>query len=118
MLVIQNQKIILIAGGYDKNLDYAPLAPYILDKVKTLILMGKTAPKIENAVRKELEEKGARQNIDIITLSSMEESVNYANSIAKSDDIVVLSPASASFDMYKNFEVRGNHFKELVNNLK
>ena len=113
-----NQKVILIAGGYDKNLDYAPLAPYILDKVKTLILMGKTAPKIENAVRKELEEKGAKQNIDIITLSSMEEAVNYANSIAKSDDIVVLSPASASFDMYKNFEVRGNHFKELVNNLK
>jgi len=113
-----NQKVILLAGGYDKNLDYAPLAPYILDKVKTLILMGKTASKIENAVRKEIKEKGAETNIDIITLSSMEECVSYANSIAKSDDIVVLSPASASFDMYKNFEVRGNHFKELVNNLK
>ncbi len=113
-----NQKIILIAGGYDKNLDYAPLAPYILDKVKTLILMGKTAPKIENAVRKELEKVGAENKLDIITLSSMEEGVNYANSIAKSNDIVVLSPASASFDMYKNFEVRGNHFKELVNNLR
>jgi len=113
-----NQKVILIAGGYDKNLDYAPLAPYILDKVKTLILMGKTAPKIENAVRKQLEEKGAELSIDIITLNSMEECVSYANSIAQSDDIVVLSPASASFDMYKNFEVRGNHFKDIVNNLK
>ena len=113
-----NQKIILIAGGYDKNLDYAPLAPYILDKVKTLILIGKTAPKIEKAVKDELMKKGAKDNIDIITLSSMEESVNYANSVAESNDIIVLSPASASFDMYKNFEVRGNHFKELVNNLK
>lgn len=113
-----NQKIILIAGGYDKNLDYAPLAPYILDKVKTLILMGKTAPKIEKAVKEELEKKGAKENVDIITLSSMQECVNYAHSVAKSNDIVVLSPASASFDMYKNFEVRGNHFKELVNTLK
>lgn len=113
-----NQKVILIAGGYDKNLDYAPLAPYILDKVKTLILMGKTAPKIEKAVKEEQEKNGVKENIDIVTLSSMEECVNYANSIAKSNDIVVLSPASASFDMYKNFEVRGNHFKELVNNLK
>ena len=113
-----NQKIILIAGGYDKNLDYSPLAPYILDKVKTLILMGKTAPKIENAVRNQLEKVGAENKLDIITLSSMEEAVNHANSIAKSNDIVVLSPASASFDMYKNFEVRGNHFKELVNSLR
>lgn len=113
-----NQKIILIAGGYDKNLDYQPLAPYILDKVKTLILMGKTAPKIENVVYDEQKKRGAKENIDIITLSSMKECVEYANSIAKSNDIIVLSPASASFDMYKNFEVRGNHFKELVNNLK
>lgn len=113
-----NQKIILIAGGYDKNLDYTPLSPYIVDKVKTLILMGKTAPKIEEAVRLELQKRGEENKLDIITLVSMEECVNYANSIAKSNDIVVLSPASASFDMYKNFEVRGNHFKELVNNLK
>ncbi len=113
-----NQKIILIAGGYDKNLDYNVMAPYILDKVKILILMGKTASKIEKAVKEEIENRGTKEKLDIITLSSMEECVNYANSVALSNDIVVLSPASASFDMYKNFEVRGNHFKELVNNLK
>ena len=113
-----NQKIILIAGGYDKNIPYDVIGPYIVDKVKTLILMGKTAPKIEKAVLDEIEKRGAKQNIDIVTLESMEECVNYANSISQSNDIVVLSPASASFDMYKNFEVRGNHFKELVNNLK
>ena len=112
------QKIILIAGGYDKNIPYDVIGPYIVDKVKTLILMGKTAPKIEKAVLDELEKRGGKSNIDIITLESMEECVNYANSISQSNDIIVLSPASASFDMYKNFEVRGNHFKELVNNLK
>lgn len=113
-----NEKIILIAGGYDKNLSYDVLAPYILEKVKTLILMGKTAPKIENAVKEEMAKQGVSNKIDIITLNSMEECVSYANSIAESNDIVVLSPASASFDMYKNFEARGNHFKQLVNDLK
>lgn len=113
-----NQKILLIAGGYDKNLDYTVIAPYILDKVKTLILMGNTAPKIEKTVKEEMAKKGVNDKIDIITLSSMEECVNYASSVAQSNDIVVLSPASASFDMYKNFEVRGNHFKELVKALK
>ena len=116
------QRIILIAGGYDKNLEYDPIAPYILDKVKTLILMGKTALKIEKSVIDEIAKRD-RQNEeyikpDIITLSSMEECVDYAASIAQSKDIIVLSPASASFDMYKNFEVRGNHFKDLVNKLK
>ena len=77
-----------------------------------------TAEKMLELSQNELEKRGARENIDIITLSSMEECVEYANSIAKSNDIIVLSPASASFDMYKNFEVRGNHFKEIVNNLK
>lgn len=113
-----NQKIILIAGGYDKNIPYDVIGPYIVDKVKTLILMGKTAPKIEKAVLAEIQKRSSKQEIDIVTLNNMEECVDYANSVSKSNDIVVLSPASASFDMYKNFEVRGNHFKELVNNLK
>ncbi len=113
------QKIILIAGGYDKNIPYEPLAPYILDKVKCLILIGKTATKIRNAVL--LEQK--KQKVDLSNLPEMvefntlEECVNYANKVAKENDIVVMSPASASFDMYKNFEERGNHFKKLVNKI-
>lgn len=110
-------KIILIAGGYDKNIPYDDLGKYIIDKVKVLILLGKTAPKIEKAV---LDEK-LKQNLDnvceIINLSTMEECVQYAYKISKSGDNVVLSPASASFDMYKNFEERGNHFKSLVNQI-
>lgn len=111
-----NDKVILIAGGYDKNIPYEPLAPYILEKVKHLILIGKTATKIRNAVIAEAKKKEVelKEILDIVEFNTLEECVNYANKIAKENDIVVMSPASASFDMYKNFEERGNHFKRLV----
>lgn len=114
-----NDKVILIAGGYDKNIPYEPLAPYILEKVKHLILIGKTATKIRNAVIAEAkkQEVDLKEILDIVEFNTLEECVNYANKIAKENDIVVMSPASASFDMYKNFEERGNHFKRLVGKL-
>lgn len=112
------EKIILIAGGYDKNIPYDDIGKYIIDKVKVLILLGKTAPKIEKAVMDEKLKQGLDNICEIVNLSTMEECVQYAHSISKSGDNVVLSPASASFDMYKNFEERGNHFKNLVNNIK
>ena len=113
------EKVILIAGGYDKNIPYEPLAPYILDKVSHLILIGKTATKIRNAVIKEAKKENINieEKLDIVEFNTLEECVNYANKIAKENDIVVMSPASASFDMYKNFEERGNHFKRLVGKL-
>lgn len=114
-----NDKVILIAGGYDKNIPYEPLSPYILEKVKHLILIGKTATKIRNAVIAEAKKKEVelKEILDIVEFNTLEECVNYANKIAKENDIVVMSPASASFDMYKNFEERGNHFKRLVGKL-
>lgn len=114
-----NDKVILIAGGYDKNIPYEPLSPYILEKVKHLILIGKTATKIRNAVIAEAKKKEVelKEILDIVEFNTLEECVNYANKIAKENDIVVMSPASASFDMYKNFEERGNHFKKLVSKL-
>ena len=114
-----NDKVILIAGGYDKNIPYEPLSPYILEKVKHLILIGKTATKIRNAVIAEAkkQEVDLKEILDIVEFNTLEECVNYANKIAKENDIVVMSPASASFDMYKNFEERGNHFKRLVSKL-
>lgn len=114
-----NDKVILIAGGYDKNIPYEPLAPYILEKVKHLILIGKTATKIRNAVISEAkkQEIDLKEILDIVEFNTLEECVNHANKIAKENDIVVMSPASASFDMYKNFEERGNHFKRLVSKL-
>ena len=114
-----DKKIILIAGGYDKNIPYEPLAPYIIDKVKHLILIGKTATKIRNAVLSEAKKQKIvlDEILDIAEFYTLDECVKYANDIAQKDDIVVMSPASASFDMYKNFEERGNHFKRLVSKL-
>ncbi len=114
MLSLFEQKIILICGGYDKNIPYAPLGPVINEKVKALILLGATSPKIEAAVK---EAENYNQSLDIYHTNSMEEAVKLASEISIKGDIVSLSPASASFDMFKDFEHRGNYFKDLVNAL-
>lgn len=108
------QKVHLIAGGYDKHIPYEPLVPYILQKVEKLYLCGATADKIEKAVRSDVNYSGTPE---IIRVQNIEAAVNKAKELAKSGDIVTLSPASASFDAYPNFVARGNHFKELVNKL-
>ncbi len=106
-------KVIMIAGGKDKGIPYDEIGPAIAQKVKVLILIGKTAGKIEEAV---LAVKA--ENIEIIHCESYEEVVNIAREKAVSGDVVLLSPASTSFDMFANFEERGNLFKKLVNELK
>lgn len=108
-----DEKLILIAGGYDKHLDYTPLAKPIVDKVKALILLGDTKEKIFDAVNAELNAQG--KEMPIYDCNTMQEAVKIAKSISKKGDKVILSPASASFDMYKNFEERGKDFKRLVN---
>ena len=110
-----DEEIILIAGGYDKHLDYAPLAKPILEKVKALILMGQTADKIFYAVKQEAENQN--KGIETYMCNSLEDTINMANKIAKNGQIVLFSPASASFDLFKNFAERGEKFKELVNNI-
>ena len=111
-----DQKIILIAGGYDKHIPYEPLAPEILAHVKHLVLMGATGPRIEKAVR---ECDGfAGSGLTILHADSMQHAVELARGAAKPGDVVSLSPASASFDLYPNFEVRGRDYKNIVKNLK
>ena len=111
-----DQKIILIAGGYDKKIPYEPLAPEVLAHVKTLVLMGATGPRIEKAVR---ECDGfAGSGLTILHADNMQHAVELARSAAKPGDVVSLSPASASFDLYPNFEVRGRDYKNIVKNLK
>ena len=103
----------MIAGGYDKNLDYTPIAKPILKKVTKLILFGSTADKIYNAViSKKKDEK-----IEIYREQTLDDVVNRAKEVAKPGEIVLFSPASASFDMFKNFADRGIQFKDLVNKL-
>ena len=109
------EDIILIAGGYDKNLDYEPLAKPIVAKVKGLILIGQTAEKIYEVVNKKLQEKN--KDLDIYICDEFSQTVQIANKIAKPGQIVLFSPASASFDMFENYAQRGKKFKELVNSI-
>lgn len=107
------EKIVLIAGGYDKNLDYSPIAKPILEHVSKLILFGSTSDKIYNAV---INEK-SNEDIAIYRETSLENVVSRAKEVATPNEIVLFSPASASFDMFKNFADRGRQFKDLVNKL-
>lgn len=109
------QKVILIAGGYDKHIPYDPLGPVVCETVKLLILTGATAPLIEQSVRAAAGYEEAA--LPILHAIDMEDAVRLAAKHAAAGDIVTLSPASASFDCYKNFEERGLHYKRLVNAL-
>ena len=111
------QRVILIAGGYDKKISYDILGKTLLQKVKCLILMGCTGPKIEKALKDEVKKSKGEINIPVYKCDSIEDAVQRAYKVAKKGDIVVLSPASASFDMFKNFEERGKRFKEIVNSI-
>lgn len=108
--------VILIAGGYDKNIPFEPLAEDGYKKIKTLILLGKTKEKINKVFQTVIKEKNI--SLPIYMVNTMEEAVLKAKEISKEGDIVTLSPACASFDMYPNFEVRGRAFKDIINKLQ
>ena len=110
-----DQKQIMIQGGSDKGISFEPMADALCEKVKVLILMGETAQKIEDAVK--ASPKYDPSNIRIVRVADMAEAVDIAHHYAVEGDIVSLSPACASFDMYRMFEDRGRHFKQLVNEL-
>ena len=116
MLSLFPQKILLIAGGYDKHIPFEPLGPAVCEKVKTLILLGDTAQKIQDAVQAAPQyQEGCPE---ILRVDNMEQAVAAAAAHAQPGDIVSLSPACAAFDLYPNFEVRGRHYKDIVNGLQ
>ncbi len=120
-LVAHEGDIVLIAGGKDKNLDYDELGRVIKDRVRVLVLIGATSEKIEASVRKAF---GDHAPLPIVHRETYEDAVKGAFALArgiKNDEnsvSVILSPASTSFDMFKNFEHRGNVYKEIVNSLE
>ncbi len=120
-LVAQNDDVVLIAGGKDKNLDYSELGNVIKDKVKILVLIGATADKIEASVVKAY--GGLAPAIPITRVDNYKDAVASAFALARglkpggNRVSVILSPASTSFDMFKNFEERGKTFKKYVNEL-
>lgn len=110
-----DRRLVVIAGGYDKKIPFETLAEPFNTFAKALILLGPTAEKIRNIVTDY--HAYSCESLPIYIVENMEEAVSKADEISKSGDIVTLSPACASFDSYPNFEARGNHFKEIVNNL-
>lgn len=105
------RNIILIAGGYDKNLDYDVIGKPIIDNCKAVVLLGQTADKIDYAI------KSLDKEFPIYKVKNLEEAIKMADSITIKGDVVLFSPASASFDMFKNFAERGEIFKDLVNKM-
>jgi UDP-N-acetylmuramoylalanine--D-glutamate ligase len=103
-----SQPVILIAGGLDKGSDFSPLFDLFKRKVKLLILIGSAAGKMAAAL-------GAAT--EIATAVTLQEAVQLSRDRAAKGDVVLLSPACASFDMFRNFEDRGRQFKEAVNHL-
>lgn len=121
-LEAHHDNVVLIAGGYDKNLDYGELGVAIKKYTKGLVLVGATSEKIKAAVLKAY--GSDKCTIPIVMEKKYEDAVNAAyllaqNYVRKNENVsVVLSPASASFDMFKNFMERGEKFKSIVNDLQ
>ena len=111
------QKVVLIAGGYDKHIPFAPLAPEVVKHVKTLILCGATADAIERAVVESEAYETAAERPRIVRCASLREAVDAAYFHAESGDVVTLSPACAAFDCFTNFMERGRAYKEMVRKL-
>lgn len=114
-LKVFKDKVIMISGGKDKGIRYDEIGPAIIEKVKTLILIGATSDAIENALNKAYGDM--EPCVKVIRATTYPEAVRIAKENAKDNDTVILSPASTSFDMFNNFEERGNLFKKLVNEL-
>ncbi len=106
-----DQKIIVIAGGSDKNIPFDSYAKEVCNRVKHLVVMGHTKDKIKSAVLAE------NPHFPISVAENLEDAVKKAYEKAESGDVVMLSPACASFDFFKNFMERGCQFKEFVNSL-
>jgi len=106
------EKVILIAGGYDKHIPYDVLGPEICQHVKKLFLCGATAPLIRACV-----ENCPDAQPEMVDCGDFESAVRAAAAAAESGDVVLMSPASASFDQFKNFMVRGECFKKIIKEL-
>ncbi len=103
------EKVLLIAGGYDKHIPYDVLGPEVCSHVKKLYLNGATAEKIRAAV-----EACPGEKPEIFDCGDLKTAVLAASRDAKDGDVVLLSPASAAFDQFKNFMVRGAYFKKMI----
>lgn len=114
-----DRPIVLIAGGHDKNLDYDELGRAIVGRAKALVLVGAASDRIRRSVEEALAERehdgeGRAALAEVRQASGFSEAVETAASLARAGDAVLLSPACASFDMFKSYKDRGDTFKRIV----
>jgi UDP-N-acetylmuramoylalanine--D-glutamate ligase len=102
-------EVVWIVGGIDKGNDYSELYEVVKKKVKAVVCLGKDNKKIMDAFSDKV--------ATIVETASMEEAVRSSYYLARKGDTVLLSPACASFDLFRNYEDRGRQFKEAVRNL-
>ena len=110
------EKVILIAGGYDKKIPFDDLGPEIVEHVKSVILTGATASKIRESI--EIAPGYSESGLQIFEEDDFKDAILTAHRVAQPDDVVILSPACASFDKFKNFMLRGEAFKKIVYELE
>ncbi len=111
-----SQKPIVICGGYDKHIPFDTLGDTLCQKAKCVVLTGATA----NAIKAAVEASAFRENSELVVVeeTKFEDAVIRARAMASEGDIVILSPACASFDAFPNFAARGNTFKQIVNEMR
>jgi UDP-N-acetylmuramoylalanine--D-glutamate ligase len=109
-----DQPIVIIAGGYDKNIPFDEFGKKIVEKAKAAILIGKTAPKIAKAIQDAAETDNSPKRTKVKTADSLANAVALAHDLADPGDVVLLSPACASYDMFQNYEQRGHEFIRFV----
>jgi UDP-N-acetylmuramoylalanine--D-glutamate ligase len=108
------QPVIIIAGGYDKNLPFDELGERIAQKAKAAILIGETAKKIAGTIEKKSATENTEKRIKVEVVDSLAAAVGLARELAVGGDVVLLSPGCASYDMFDNFQQRGEEFTRLA----
>jgi len=110
-----DEPVILIAGGYDKHLPFDEFAEVVVEKARAVFLIGETATKIRDAIERAAQERGAGPAVKLC--ADLQEAVRSAKEAARPGDVVLLSPACASYDMFQDFEQRGERFRKVVHSL-
>ncbi len=113
-----SQPKIIIAGGSDKNVPFDKLGEKIAKKAKAAILIGQTAEKIAKEIEKKSATESAEKKVKVEIVASLAEAVKLASKIAVKGDVVLLSPSCASYDMFDNFQQRGEEFIRLTGRIK
>jgi len=112
-----NQPIVIIAGGYDKHIPFDGFGEKITEKAKAAILIGTTAPKIAKAIENAADRENSEKKPKVEIADSLANAVEKAHDLAAPGDVVLLSPACASYDMFENYEQRGKEFSKLIKSL-